>query len=148
MMRLAMTEQFIGALASLEGADAKRVAAFLDRIVRQPADAPIATEIVHDAGDRTVRSMRVTRELRAIVCIEADRVVLLYVAHHDAAYAWARDHCVRCHPLDGALEVVTIDTAPTARPAAAPGRVECIVDDTASLCEVLDSRGVAHELTP
>ena len=149
-MRIAMAEQFLGSLADLDGADAKRVAAFLDRVVREAPGSPVETEIVHDAGDRAVRSMRVTRDLRAIVCLEADRLVLLFVAHHDVAYSWARDHCVRCRPLDGALEVVSVDVAeaPRAEAAPAPGRVECVVDDSGSLCELLDSRGVPHELMP
>lgn len=154
MPRIAMTEEFVGALAGLDGADAKRTAAFLDRLVRAPDASSLDAEIVHDAGDRAVRAMRVTRDLRAIICLERDRVVLLYVARHDEAYAWARDHCVRCRPLDGALEVVHVDvgalpTTPVpAPPMPAPGRIECVVDDTGSLCEVLDSHGVPHELTP
>jgi len=146
-VRIAITEDFVSSLATLDGADAKRVAAFLDRVVREPTDARVESEIVHDAGDRAVRSMRVTRDLRAIVCLEQDRVVLLFVAHHDAAYAWARQHCVRCRPLDGALEVVAVEEAGVhPAPAAPTGRVECIVDESGSLCEVLDARGIPHEL--
>lgn len=147
-MRIAMTEQFLAALAALDGADTKRAAAFLDRLVRDPAGAPANAEIVHDAGDRAVRSMRVTRDIRAIVCLEDDRVVLLFIAHHDAAYEWARQHCVRCRPLDGALEVVVVETTELAvtPQAARADRVTCIVEDSGSLCELLDSRGVAHDL--
>jgi len=148
-MKAAMTAQFLSAMADMDGADARRVAAFLDRLIRDPAGSP-AAEIVHDAGDRSVRAMRVTRDLRAIVCLEEDRVVLLHVAHHDDAFRWAREHCVRCGPDGDALEVLSLDVKRVEPPAPpeAPPRVECIVEDGASLCEVLDARGIPHEVTP
>lgn len=149
MPKISMTEEFISSLAHLDGADAKRVAAFLDKIVREPDTSGLHMEIVHNAGDRAVRSMRVTQDLRAIVCVEVDRVLLLHVAHHDAAYAWAREHCVVCDPVDATLEVVRIQAKPVAAgpPAvAAGGRITCTVDDTGSLCEILDANGVPHEL--
>jgi len=141
-----MTEEFIASLARLDGSDAKRTAAFLDKVVREPDGASLHLEIVHDAGDRGIRSMRVTKDLRAIVCVEPDRVVLLHVAHHDAAYAWAREHCIVCDPMDESLEVVRVDVAAVRPPRAPVGRITCTVDDTGSLCEVLDEHGVPHEL--
>jgi mRNA-degrading endonuclease RelE of RelBE toxin-antitoxin system len=147
MPKISMTEEFVSSLARLDGADARRTAAFLDKVVREPDASALHPEIVHDAGDRAIRSMRVTQDLRAIVCVESDRIVLLHVAHHDAAYAWAREHCVACDPIDESLEVVRLRTRETSTPAsAAAGRVTCTVDDTGSLCEVLDANGVPHEL--
>lgn len=152
MPKISMTEEFIASLARLDGADAKRVAAFLDKVVRETDASGLHMEIVHDAGDRTIRSMRVTQDLRAIACVEVDRVVLLHVSHHDAAYAWAREHCVTCDPIDESLEVVRVATKPTPARATLPGfgggRITCTVDDTGSLCEVLDAYGVTHELVP
>jgi mRNA-degrading endonuclease RelE of RelBE toxin-antitoxin system len=150
MPRISMTEEFVSSLARLDGADAKRVAAFLDKVVREPDTSGLHTEMVHDAGDRGIRSMRVTQDLRAILCVEPDRIVLLHVAHHDAAYAWAREHCIVCDPMDDSLEVVRVEAKPAPAaggpPAAPPGRITCTVDDTGSLCEVLDAHGVPHEL--
>ncbi len=147
MPKISMTEEFISSLARLDGADARRAAAFLDKVVREPDSSGLHVEIVHDAGDRGIRSMRVTQDLRAIVCIEPDRIILLHVAHHDAAYAWAREHCIVCDPVDESLEVVRVEAKPLSAPTVArTGRVTCTVDDTGSLCEVLDEHGVPHEL--
>jgi hypothetical protein len=146
MPKISMTEGFVSSLAHLDGVDAKRTAAFLDKLLREPDASSLHMEIVHDAPDRSVRSMRVTRELRAIVCVEPDHVLLLHIDHHDAAYAWAREHCVLCDPVDGSLEVVRVEVREVPQPHPA-GRVTCTVDDTGSLCRVLDEHGIAHELT-
>jgi mRNA-degrading endonuclease RelE of RelBE toxin-antitoxin system len=146
MPKISMTEEFVSSLARLDGADAKRTAAFLDKVVREPDASALHPEIVHDAGDRAIRSMRVTQDLRAIVCVEKDRVVLLHVAHHDAAYAWAREHCVVCDPADEALEIVRLETRPLAPAMPGAGRVICTVDDTGSLCAMLDANGIEHEM--
>lgn len=151
MPKISMTEEFISSLARLDGADAKRAAAFLGKVVREPDASGLHTEMVRDAGDRAVRSMRVTQDLRAIVCVERDRILLLHVAHHDAAYAWARERGIDCDPVDDSLEVVRAAAVPAVAAAAsltAASRVTCTVDDTGSLCEVLDAHGVPHELVP
>ena len=46
-------------------------------------------------------SARVSLEMRAIAYRSAGTLTLLWVDHHDAAYAWARSRCVECHPVTG-----------------------------------------------
>jgi mRNA-degrading endonuclease RelE of RelBE toxin-antitoxin system len=108
MPHIVMTDEFVASLADLDAKSRKRVTAFLDRIAGVPDAARLDLEIVHDAGDRAVRSMRVSSDLRAIAVLDGDHLVLIHVAHHDEAYSWARTHCIRCHPLTGALEVVPV----------------------------------------
>jgi len=101
-----MTDSFIEALTGLAASDGKRVALFLDKLLHAPDAAGIRPEIVHEAGDRTVRSFKVTHDLRAIGHIEGDEVVLIYVGRHDDAYAWASKRCIECHPVTGELQIV------------------------------------------
>jgi len=101
-----MTDSFIEALTELSPGDGKRVAAFLDKLLHASDAVGLRPEIVHDAGDRTIRSLKVTRDLRAIGHIEGDEIVLLYVGQHDAAYEWARNRCIECHLVTGELQVV------------------------------------------
>jgi len=101
-----MTDSFVESLAALSPSDGKRAAAFLDKLLHASDASGMRPEIVHDAGDRAIRSLKVTHDLRAIAHIEGDAVVLLYVDRHDPAYAWARNRCIECHPVTGELQIV------------------------------------------
>lgn len=106
MTRLALADSFIDALAHLDAVDAKRAAAFVDKLLDEPARAGFNFEMIHEARDRTLRSARVSRDLRAIVHVSKDGLLLLFVGPHDVAYEWARNRCVECHPVTGELQVV------------------------------------------
>ncbi|MBI5231625.1 MAG: hypothetical protein HY876_05625 [Coriobacteriales bacterium] len=106
MARVAMSESFIDALAALDSGDAKRTASFLEKMTHAENVSAFRPEKVHSSPDRTIRSLRVTKDLRAIAHVSGDEWLLLYVARHDVAYAWARDKCVMCHPVTGELQVV------------------------------------------
>lgn len=101
MTQISITDAFMRALADLDPADAKRATAFLGKLVTAPEAASLRPEIVHDAHDRSIRSLKVTHDLRAIGHIEGERLMLLHVARHDRAYKWARSHCVVCMVADG-----------------------------------------------
>lgn len=106
MTTIEIADSFVESTAALDAADVKRAATFLDRLIHEPESASIHAERVKDAKDRSMRSMRITRDIRAIAHVDGERILLLYVAQHDDAYRWARDHCIQCHPLTGELRVV------------------------------------------
>jgi len=83
-------------MSALDRADARRASAFTERLVDAPELAGMHAKIVHDAHNRAVRSFRVTQDMRAIAHIDCGRLLLLFVARHDDAYAWARNHCIEC----------------------------------------------------
>jgi hypothetical protein len=95
-MRISISDSFLDSMRALDPADARRASAFAEKLVAAPEAAGFHPEIVHDARAREVRSFRVTQDMRAIVYIDCGRLLLLYVARHDAAYAWARGHCIEC----------------------------------------------------
>lgn len=104
-MNVALSETFVTALARLDAGDAKRTAAFLDKLLHHPEASGLQPEIVHDARSRAIRSLRVSADIRAIVHVDGDAWTLLYVARHDEAYAWVRDRCIECHPVTGELQI-------------------------------------------
>ncbi|TLM92033.1 MAG: DNA helicase, partial [Actinobacteria bacterium] len=122
MHTVSIADSFIDSLARLDPSDVKRAAAFVDKLVRDPSAPGMQPEIVHDAADRTIRSFRVTHDLRSIVHVDGERLLLLYVARHDVAYAWARDRCIECHPVTRELQVVA-DPSSASRRLAAHGAV-------------------------
>lgn len=105
-MRISLGDSFLHALAELSASDVKRVAAFLDKLVHEPDAAGLRPEVVHDAADRAIRSLKISHDLRAIARIEGDRLLLLWAARHDRAYTWAREHCFECDPLTSGIDVV------------------------------------------
>lgn len=137
---IGLTDGFLDSLAELDGADAKRVALFLAKLLRAPERPALHPEIVHDAADRTIRSLRVTRDMRAILHVSGESWVLLFVARHDRAYAWARDHCVDCGSDGVAATLLALDDG-SERPIVS---VPC--DDVRDLCRALDQAGIVHDL--
>jgi len=108
MPAIALAQSFVTAMSKLSPADAKRTAAFLDKLVAGAERASFQPEIVHDAGDRTVRTYHVTHDLRAIVQLDGDKTTLLFVGRHDTVYEWVKSHCFECHPVTGELQVFAL----------------------------------------
>lgn len=140
MPLIEITEEFADSLDELDPSDAKRVAAFLGKLVLAPDAASLRPEIVHDAADRSIRSFKVTHDLRALARFDGDRVGLLFVARHDRAYARARDACFGCRPQAPVIGVVSASDDP------APQAWLC--SSVADLCRVLTARGIVHDLRP
>jgi hypothetical protein len=95
-MRISIADSFLDAARSLAPSDARRASAFVEKLVVAPEASGFHPEIVREARNRTVRSFRVTQDMRAIAHVEGEQLILLFVARHDDAYAWARGHCVEC----------------------------------------------------
>lgn len=104
---ISLADGFLHALARLSPADVKRTALFLDKLVHQFDAAGFRPERVHDAADPRIHSFKVTHDLRAIVHVEGEDLVLLWVDRHDRAYVWARAHCMECDEREGVVRVVT-----------------------------------------
>lgn len=140
--RLSVTGSFLDSMGELDPLDAKRVAAFVEKLISSPEAAGLRPEMVHDAQDRSARSFKVTHDLRAIARVDGDETALLFVARHDAAYVWARTHCVVCLTETRELRLVEHGGPHTGR---ALRSWRC--DDSGELCAVLDSRGIPHAVS-
>ena len=60
------------------------------------------------ARDRSFWSARVNDDLRLILHRTDTSLLLCYVAHHDAAYAWAEKRKLTVHPATGAAQMVVL----------------------------------------
>lgn len=153
MPTVSVSEGFLDAWADLDPVDGKRVGAFLEKLIGAPEAASLRPEIVHDAADRSVRSFKVTHDLRALAWAGGDQLLLLHVARHDRAYTWARTHCVNCHPVTGEYLVVSLaGTDERAEPCADGGTSGSdstavplgahLCSSSRDLCRVLEGRGI------
>jgi hypothetical protein len=102
-----VADSFEEALARLDASDARRARRFRDRLAEEAGRTGLNLEIVRKQPDRSMCSARVSLEMRAIAYRCAGTLTLLWVDHHDAAYAWARARCVECHPVTGRVLRVT-----------------------------------------
>ena len=57
---------------------------------------------IDNAKDKNFWSVRVGSDIRLIVHKRQDSLLLCYVDHHDAAYAWAERRKLETHPKTGA----------------------------------------------
>lgn len=132
-------------MRSLDRADMRRASAFAERLVDAADLSGLRMEIVHDAHARAVRSFRVTQDMRAIAHLDCGRLLLLFVARHDAAYAWARSHCIECivegENVRVKLSLIAMDGSGT-RESVADGRA-CCVESRDELYALLREYGIA-----
>lgn len=132
-MKISISHSFLESVLDLSPADTRRAAAFLDKLLHSTASAGIRPERIHDAADPSIRSFKVTRDLRAIGRTIGDSITMLYVAQHDEAYRWARDRCTNCEPGLKIIDVVENEPALTCT-------------DTRALCSTLEQAGIDHGL--
>ena len=74
---------------------------------------------IDNSKDPNFWSARVNRDVRLIVHKTDQSLLVAYVDHHDAAYAWAERRRIEAHPRTGAIQIVEIrerveDVAPPA----------------------------------
>jgi hypothetical protein len=131
-VNISITDEFLESTLRLHPADTRRVATFLDKLLHSPDAAGLRPEPIHDAPDRSVRSFKVTHDLRAIGRMDSGAVQMLHVGQHDQAYRWAREHCVDCHDDAGELRVIED-----------PARRVCTTNE---LCTAFDESGIEHGL--
>lgn len=144
-MKISISDSFLDALRALDRADARRAVSFAEKLVTATELSSLRMELVHDARERAVRSFRVTRDMRAIAHLDCGRLLLLFVARHDVAYAWARSHCIECL-VDGEdvrvrLSLVAEDESKSQK-VVADGRA-CCVETLGELHALLRQYGIA-----
>ncbi len=104
---VAISSDFFNAYSKLPQKVQNRITNFLSKFHQDPTMPGINYEKIRDAGNPGFRSVRIDDTYRGIVLKpEEDNVyVLLWVDHHDRAYAWARRKKCSVHPDTGSLQV-------------------------------------------
>lgn len=105
--QVALADTFWNSFAKLPTAQTKKVVEFVTKF-RQSADSGgINYEKIHAAAQDNYRSVRIDETYRGIV-LKPDAgktFILLWVDHHDEAYAWAARTRCEIHPETGALQL-------------------------------------------
>ncbi|MEL0616490.1 UvrD-helicase domain-containing protein [Cobetia marina] len=125
---IALAQEFLGALSNIPRAKQNKVQDLIGKFRSTPRSSGINYEIIRDARDKNMRSVRVDQEYRAIVLKpeKGNVYVFMWVDKHDDAYDWARRHEASINPRTGSLQVLATVTrevyedAPESSPLTAP----------------------------
>src|SRR5204863_2254749 len=63
---------------------------------------------IDKSKDPNFWSARANRDVRLVVHKTDESLLVAYVDHHDAAYAWAERRRIEAHPRTGAIQIVEI----------------------------------------
>ena len=107
-VQVMIAKSYFQAKTELSGNDARRINAFIKKLMEDPSNPGIGLERLTDVSGTNLWSARVTQDLRAILYFRGNHLILLYVGHHDQAYAWAGCRKVQTHPATGAIQIVVL----------------------------------------
>lgn len=107
-LKVAISIDFLKAFSQIPQKQQAKVREFVEKFRNNPVSSAINYEKITMARDKNLRSVRIDHDYRGIVLKpETGNVyMLLWVDHHDKAYAWAANRIISIHPETGSLQVV------------------------------------------
>src|SRR5437016_339057 len=138
-MDFRIADTFTASLARLTGVEQKAVKTTAFDLQLDPTNPGMSFHRLDRAKDLSFWSVRVNADIRLILHRTASALLLCYVGHHDAAYAWAERRKIERHPTTGAaqlvellerVEQIAIPVVTTAAPLPKPLLFAGITDDT------------------
>ncbi len=114
-VQVALSQDFLTAILRLPRTQQKKVNQFVSKFRNDPLAPGINYEKINDAANADMRSVRIDQAYRGIVLKpqKGNVYILLWVDHHDEAYAWARRHQCKIHPKTGAIQLYASETTAT-----------------------------------
>jgi hypothetical protein len=112
-MVVALGSDFLSAYSRIPKQQQGKVREFIRKFKLNPGSKGINYERIHDSHDSHIWSVRIDQAYRGIVHRPdgGNTFILLWVDHHDEAYAWARRRRVVIHPETGSLQVLDVDAS-------------------------------------
>src|SRR6266567_5821417 len=116
-MDFRIADTLTASLSRLTGAEQKAVKTTAFDLQLDPSGPGLRFHRLDRPRDPNFWSVRVNDDIRLIVHRTATSLLLCYVGHHDAAYAWAERRRIERHSMTGAAQLVEL-----------PERVESAVE--------------------
>jgi len=107
-MNFLIADTFTAAFNRLSGQDQKAVKASVFDLQMDSTGNGLQLHRIDKSKDTNFWSARVNRDVRLIVHKTGDSMLVAYVDHHDAAYAWAERRRIEAHPRTGAVQIVEV----------------------------------------
>ena len=103
-----IADTFTASLARLNGAEQKAVKTTAFDLQLNLSNPGLRFHRLDRPRDPNFWSVRVNDDVRLIVHRTPTSLLLCYVGHHDAAYAWAERRKIERHPVTGAAQLVEL----------------------------------------
>ncbi len=118
-VKVAISDDFLNAFAALPRQIQGKVTEFLNKFRNDPTAPGINYEKLNACKDKKICSVRIDNTYRGIVVRQPETGVylLLWVDHHDEAYAWARNKKCNVNPITGGIQVYEMQVTQKAVPA-------------------------------
>ena len=118
--KVAISADFLNAFAALPRQIQGKVTEFMNKFRNDPMSPGINYEKLNACQDKKMCSVRIDNTYRGIVVRQPETGVylLLWVDHHDEAYAWAKNKKCEVNPKTGAIQIYDLIVAPQVIPAA------------------------------
>jgi hypothetical protein len=107
-MNFLIADTFTASFNRLSGVDQKAVKASVFDLQMDRTGNGLQLHRIDKSKDPNFWSARVNRDVRLIVHRTDESLLVAYVDHHDAAYAWAERRRIEAHPRTGAIQIVEI----------------------------------------
>jgi hypothetical protein len=107
-MNFLLADTFADSLTRLTTQEQKSVKTSVFDLQMDPSHPGLQMHRLENAKDPDFWSARVSRDIRLILHRSGQSLLVCYVGHHDAAYAWAEKRKLTTHPKTGALQIVEI----------------------------------------
>lgn len=107
-MQFRIADTFQASLTKLTNQEQKAVKITVFDLQSGPSSPGLKFHKLDRAKDPNFWSVRVNRDIRLIVHRTPNSILITYVDHHDAAYAWAERRRIETHPRTGAAQLVEI----------------------------------------
>lgn len=107
---LAISTEFFDSFAKLPKQIQRKVTAFINKFRNNPTSTGINYEKIINASDRNIFSVRIDDTYRGIIAKHEKEgtYILLWVDHHDEAYAWATKRRCCINPTTGNLQIYEV----------------------------------------
>jgi hypothetical protein len=107
-MNFLIADTFTASFNRLSGIDQKAVKASVFDLQMDRTGSGLQLHRIDKSKDPNFWSARVNRDVRLIVHKTDESLLVAYVDHHDAAYAWAERRRIEAHPRTGAIQIVEV----------------------------------------
>lgn len=113
-IKVAISADFLNAFAALPRQTQGKVTVFMNKFRNDPASPGIHYEKLNACQDKKIWSVRIDDTYRGIVVRQPETGVylLLWVDHHDEAYAWAKNKKCEVNPRTGAIQIYDMIITP------------------------------------
>jgi len=109
--KVTISSEFMNAFAAVPKKMQSKVLGFITKSRANPTASSINYEKIAQFKDQSLRSVRIDQTYRGIVKKPntGNVYMLLWVDHHDKAYAWAKNKKCTINPETGSLQVYDVD---------------------------------------